>query len=157
MQRPTDNLTTILKPVVEGMGYEWVGLEYLSGSRSGGLLRIYIDAAKGISLDDCSAVSHQISGVLDVEDPIRDNYSLEVSSPGLDRPLFTAEQFQRYAGHQVVLKFHGKWNGRRKLTGLLQGCREDLVSVTAEGEDFEAPLDVIHSARLAPVINETER
>jgi ribosome maturation factor RimP len=157
MYGATGNLSAILRPVVEGLGYEWVGLEYQTGGRGGGLLRIYIDSDAGITLDDCSAVSHQISGVLDVEDPIHENYRLEISSPGLDRPLFTQAHFQRFAGHQVVLKFHGKWNGRLKLIGLLMGCENDRVLLKAEGEEYELPLDALHSARLIPEFSETER
>jgi ribosome maturation factor RimP len=150
MTTATDNLTRILKPVVLGMGYEWVGLEYLSGGHGASLLRIYIDLPEGITLDDCSAVSHQLSGVLDVEDPIRENYHLEISSPGLDRPLFTREQYLRFVGHQVVLKFHGKWMERRKLSGELVDCGEAQVSLNSEGQLFEVPLEVVRSARLVP-------
>ena len=84
----SEYLTDLFVTAVEAMGYELVGVEYLSHGRSGGgVLRIYIDSPDGITLDDCSRVSHQVSGILDVEDPIKENYSLEVSSPGLDRPL----------------------------------------------------------------------
>lgn len=157
MPKANDNLTKLLQPVVEAMGYEWVGLEYLSGTKGSGLLRIYIDSQTGITLDDCTTVSHQVSGVLDVEDPIRENYRLEISSPGLDRPLFTPEHFQRFLGTQAVIKFHGKWNGRRKLVGVLRGCDGVVVSLTAEGEEFEVPLDMVNSARLVPDFSETER
>ncbi|MEO5342777.1 MAG: ribosome maturation factor RimP [Gammaproteobacteria bacterium SHHR-1] len=157
MPRANDHLTNLLQPVVEAMGYEWVGLEYLSGLKGSGLLRIYIDTEGGITLDDCSAVSHQVSGVLDVEDPIRENYRLEVSSPGLDRPLFTQEHYQRFAGHPVSLKLHGKWNNRRKLVGQLRGCDGEQVAMTLEGEEIQVPLDMINSARLVPDFNETER
>jgi ribosome maturation factor RimP len=157
MPRANDHLTNLLQPVVEAMGYEWVGLEYLSGLKGSGLLRVYIDTEHGITLDDCSAVSHQISGVLDVEDPIRENYRLEISSPGLDRPLFTEAHYQRFAGRPVTLKLHGKWNGRRKLVGTLHGCDGENVSLNVDGEDFEVPLDMINSARLVPDYSETER
>lgn len=87
MSRRSDDLNALLGPVVEAMGYEFWGLEYLQGR--GAVLRIFIDKDDGISVDDCAAVSHQASGVLDVEDLISGEYNLEVSSPGMERPLFT--------------------------------------------------------------------
>jgi ribosome maturation factor RimP len=152
MPRANDHLSNLLQPVVEGMGYEWVGLEYLSAPKGSGLLRIYIDTEHGVTLDDCSAVSHQVSGVLDVEDPIRENYRLEISSPGLDRPLFTLEHYQRFTGQPVTLKLHGKLNNRRKLVGELQGCDGERVSIRVDDEDLEVPLELINSARLVPDI-----
>jgi ribosome maturation factor RimP len=104
----------------------------------------------GITLDDCSAVSHQLSGVLDVEDPIAGHYDLEVSSPGLDRPLFTAEQFQRFRGQRVRLKLGVKLEGRRKLEGQIAGLKQDRLLLEAEGETREIPLSTIDSARLVP-------
>ncbi|MBF0255593.1 MAG: ribosome maturation factor RimP [Gammaproteobacteria bacterium] len=157
MPRADDTLTKLLQPVVEAMGYEWVGLEYLSGLKGNGLLRIYIDTEHGITLDDCTAVSHQVSGVLDVEDPIHENYRLEISSPGLDRPLFSLEHFQRFRGRQVVAKFQGKWMGRRKLIGELGGCDGERLTITADGEEFEVPMDIVSNVRLVPDFSETER
>ncbi|MDH5614342.1 MAG: ribosome maturation factor RimP, partial [Gammaproteobacteria bacterium] len=86
----------LFEPAITAMGYELVGVEYLRQGKQG-LLRIYIDSENGITVDDCGKVSHQVSGILEVEDPIRENYVLEVSSPGLDRPLYTAEHFVRFA------------------------------------------------------------
>ena len=145
-----DRLTQMLQPVVEAMGYECVGIEYLSGAKGPGTLRIYIDKPDGINVDDCSSVSHQVSGVLDVEDPIRENFNLEVSSPGLDRPLFTPEHYERFRGNEVKLKFHGKWEGRRKLVGTLMGYDDGNVTLSCEGEELVIPFDAINSARLVP-------
>lgn len=147
----SNNLDSMLRPVVEGMGYECVGIEYLGGGHGRGILRIYIDSPDGVTVDDCGAVSHQVSGVLDVEDPIQEHYSLEVSSPGLDRPLFTPEHYARYAGREVTLRFHGKWEGHRKLTGILKQYAEGVVLLECEGEAISVPFDVINSARLVPV------
>ena len=91
-------LQDLLESVVSGMGYEFVGYE-LHGRGSGKVLRVYIDKKGGVMLDDCSRVSYQISAILDVEDPIQGHYSLEVSSPGLNRPLFTLEHYQQQIGH----------------------------------------------------------
>jgi ribosome maturation factor RimP len=145
-----DRLTGLLAPVVEGLGYECVGVDYISGSRGSSTLRVYIDSDNGITLDDCSAVSHQLSGVLEVEDPIRENFVLEVSSPGLDRPLFTPEHYIKYQGRQVTLRFHGKWNGRRKLTGTLLAYADGEVSLDCEGEQIQVPYADISRGRLVP-------
>ncbi|MGD8265983.1 MAG: ribosome maturation factor RimP, partial [Chromatiales bacterium] len=104
----------------------------------------------GITLDDCAAVSHQFSGVLDVEDPVSGNYDLEVSSPGLDRPLFVAEHFARFAGEQVKIRTLSPHDGRRKFSGELKGIEADIVTVSMDGEEFQIPLGDIDSARLVP-------
>ena len=98
-----EQLQALLAPVVEALGYECWGLEYMSQGRHS-LLRIYIDHANGVLVEDCEKVSRQVSGVLDVEDPISSEYTLEVSSPGMDRPLFTLELFAKHAGELVKIK-----------------------------------------------------
>jgi ribosome maturation factor RimP len=104
-------------------------------------------------VDDCQRVSHQVSGVLEVEDPITGQYTLEISSPGLDRPLFEAQQFERFAGSEVRLQLREMLNGRRKLIGRLQGMRDgDVVIVDSEGQEWRAPLEQIDKARLVPQI-----
>ena len=111
-------LSTLLAPTVTGMDYEFVGLEYLSGSKPA-ILRVFIDHADGINVDDCALISRQLSAVLDVEDPISGEYNLEVSSPGLNRPLFTVEHYQQYVGERIKLKLRIPQDGRRKFTGQL--------------------------------------
>ena len=140
----------LARSVAEPMGYELVGVEYFQRGKGGAVLRVYIDHEKGITLDDCGAVSHQLSGVLDVEDPIQGHYDLEVSSPGLDRPLFTAEHFARFRGHKAVIKLAVKQDGRRKLKGVLAGLREESVLLALDGETLEIPLANVDSARLEP-------
>jgi ribosome maturation factor RimP len=132
------------------MGYEVVGVELAGSGERGRVLRVYIDQEEGITLDDCAAVSHQLSGVLDVEDPIREHYRLEVSSPGLDRPLFTPAQFERFAGHEVRIRLARLIDRRRKLSGVLRGLRGDAVLVEVEGTELAIPLVDIESARLVP-------
>jgi ribosome maturation factor RimP len=127
-----------------------VGVELAGSGTRGRLLRVYIDQEEGITLDDCTAVSHQLSGVLDVEDPIREHYTLEVSSPGLDRPLFTAAHFERFAGHTARIRLARLIDKRRKLTGVLRGVRGDAVLIDLEGQELEIPLADIESARLVP-------
>lgn len=149
MRQDPYKLQQRLGAVVESMGYELVGIEFHPHS-SNALLRVYIDQESGISVDDCQRVSHQISGVLDVEDPIPGHYTLEVSSPGLDRPLFEAEHFARFAGFQVRIHLTMPINGRKKLLGLLRGIHGNEVVIEIEGTEFLVPLDHIEKARLVP-------
>ncbi len=149
MQSAPDRLSQLIGQVVEPMGYELVGIEYRRGADSG-LLRVYIDQDDGIMLDDCVAVSRQVSAMLDVEDPLKEGYQLEVSSPGVDRPLFVKEHFERFAGSKVRVKLRMKLHGRRKFEGVLQGVQEENVVLEIEGEMEYLPLDQIDSARLVP-------
>jgi len=150
MHRAPDNLTQLIQQVVEPMGYELVGIELLSRQKASALLRIYIDSSHGITLDDCTAVSHQVSGVLDVEDPIEENYDLEVSSPGLDRPLFDKEHFDRFKGKKARIRLRVKLNGRRRYEGVLAGVVGNNVVLDIEGGKLDLPLDQIDTARLIP-------
>lgn len=150
MHRCSTELTEMARGVVEPMGYELVGVEYLSGYQGGNLLRVYIDSEHGIQLEDCSRVSHQLSGVLDVEDPIRGEYNLEVSSPGMDRPLFEKEHFERFIGSKVNIRLAYGPGNRRKYKGLLKGVENGNVLLEVEDEVFSLPLDSISEARLIP-------
>ena len=150
MQRCSTELTEMARGVVEPMGYELVGVEYLSGYQGTNLLRVYIDSEQGIQLDDCSRVSHQLSGVLDVEDPIRGEYNLEVSSPGMDRPLFEKRHFERFTGHKVNIRLAYGPGNRRKYKGLLKGIDGETILIEVDGELFHLAFDQVHSARLVP-------
>lgn len=143
-------MTELVRGSVEAMGYELVGVELFRKAKSGLVLRTYIDGPDGITLDDCSAVSHQLSGVLDVEDPITENYDLEVSSPGLDRPLFELEHFRRFIGHRARVRLMAPVAGRRKLDGTLAGTDGDTVLMEMGGEQYRIPYRQIDSARLVP-------
>jgi ribosome maturation factor RimP len=151
MQQAPAKIQALIAPVVGALGYELVGIEYQTVGR-GGLLRVYIDSADGITLDDCSRVSHQLSGVLDVEDVIRGHYDLEISSPGLDRPLFTQEHFARFNGHPVKLKLAVPVQGRRKFHGVLRGVMDDKIQLEVDGEVLALPLSAIDKANLVPEI-----
>jgi ribosome maturation factor RimP len=132
------------------LGYEFVGVEYLpAGSRT--VLRLYIDSSHGITLEDCEQVSRQVSAVLDVEDPIPGHFTLEVSSPGIDRPLFTPEHFRRFAGETVRIRVGTPLAGRRNFTGRLLGASdEEVILVEEGGEERRIPFGEVKRANLAP-------
>jgi ribosome maturation factor RimP len=113
-------------------------------------LRVYIDSENGILVDDCSKVSHQISGVLDVEDPIQDNYHLEISSPGADRPFFKVSQFEQFIGSTVLVNLFSAINGRRKITGRIEKVEGDIITLQEAGQIFEVPFNAMSKARLVP-------
>ena len=133
--------------MVVGMGYELVGVEY-GGGPGNGRLRVYIDCADGISLDDCAAVSEQLSAALDVEDPIPDAYELEVSSPGLNRPLFGRRDFERFAGERVFVRLAHALEGRKRFKGHLAGIEEDALLVEVDGRMWKLPIDGVEQAHL---------
>jgi ribosome maturation factor RimP len=144
-----ERVQALLEPLVEGLGYELVCLE-LHGSGAHGLLRLYIDAPQGIGLDDCERVSREVSAALDVADPISGSYRLEVSSPGLDRPLAKPEHFRQFAGRQVKLQLGAPINGRRRFAGRLLGLEEDEVVIEVDGSPWRLPLQQVEKARLVP-------
>jgi len=132
---------------VESMGYELVGVEYIKNGRDT-VLRIYIDTEQGVGVEDCERVSHQVSGILDVEDPINSVYSLEVSSPGFDRPLFKVRDFERFTGHEAKISMKLPVQGRRNFKGILQGCDEEEILIVVDGEEYGLPLSKLAKARL---------
>ena len=145
-----DRLTELVASAVEPLGYELLGVEYLAQGHHS-LLRIYIDSPDGITLDDCERASRQVSAVLDVDDQIRGHYTLEMSSPGLDRPLFTAEHFAQFIGHEVKLRLHSPLEGgRRKFKALITSVKGDLIHLTSSetDEEWQIPLDNIEKANL---------
>lgn len=145
-----DRLNSLLKPLVEDLGYEFVGVEYLSNPKNR-LVRIYIDRPEvGIGVDDCERVSHEVSALMDVEEPVSGQYTLEVSSPGLERPLFEPAHFQRFAGEQARIVMHVPIEGRRKFKGRIVRADEDVVVLEVDGVDCELPLGGVHRATLAP-------
>lgn len=146
-----DRLEAMLGPLVETMGYELVLLEF-SPHKGSAMVRLFIDAPGGITLGDCERVSREVEGALDVEDPIPQNYRLEVSSPGLDRPLVKPAHYERFAGSQVKVQLVApKTGGRRKFAGVLKGLKDGLVVLdTADAGTVELRLDEIERARLVP-------
>jgi len=140
-----ETLLKLLEPAIEALGYELVELEFPPH-----LLRIYIDREGGVTVDDCEKVSRQVSAVLDVEDPIAGAYTLEVSSPGLDRPLRKEADYTRFAGGRVKLELALPKDGRRRYTGILKGCEAGEVLIEVDGALHKLPLADIGKARLVP-------
>jgi len=145
----TKTLTKLLQPLVEDLGYEYVGLEYNSSAKHG-VLRIYIDSEDGVDLDDCSRVSREVAALLDVEDPISGHYNLEISSPGLDRPLFTREQFEQFTGEQAQVSLFAPEEGRRKFKGRILGIDAGNLVIEQDGAEIALNFDNIAKARLVP-------
>jgi len=144
-----EKIQTLLEPTVEALGFELWGLEHLvQGRRS--VLRLYIDGENGVTVDDCAAVSRHVSSVLDVEDPISGEYTLEVSSPGVDRLLFRSEHYLAYVGEWIELRMRVPFEGRRKFKGTLKGVEGEDVVVQIEDEEFLLPLDTIDRAQVKP-------
>lgn len=142
-----DQIEQLIEAPIESLGYEVVGVEYNKNGRDA-VLRIYIDSEQGISIEDCERVSHQVSGILDVEEPIASAYSLEVSSPGFDRPLFKARDFERFAGSAAKISMKLPINGRRNFTGSLQGFSDGEILIEVDGEVYALPLTKLAKARL---------
>lgn len=147
MSRTDLTLRDRLASVVSGMSYEFVGSElHRQGRRS--LLRIYIDKQEGVTVDDCSKVSRQISAMLDVEDPIQGEYTLEVSSPGLDRPLFEIAQYEKFVGSRIKLRLQVPVDERRNLTGILVRTEGDNIHLLVDAVTIVVPFSSIEKANI---------
>lgn len=129
-------LTEMLRPAVEEVGVELLGIEFVSAGKHS-ILRIFIDHENGINVDNCADVSRQVGAILDVEDPISTEYNLEVSSPGVDRPLFSLEHYKAVIGETVNVRLSLPLNGRRKFKGTLDAIENDTLIVTVDGEEYE--------------------
>ena len=146
-------LQALIEPVVVGLGFELWGIEYHTGGGHRGVLRIYIEAEDGITLDNCQTVSRQVSGVLDVEDPIPSGYTLEVSSPGMDRPLYKAEHYRRYVGHKVKIRLRVPFEGQRNLTGRIAAVEdgeEVVIQLDEPEQEYVLPIESIDKAHIVP-------
>ena len=142
-------LNELLQPLVEDLGYEFVGLEYNSNPKHS-VLRIYIDREDGVGIEDCETVSRETAALLDVKDPIRSHYNLEVSSPGLDRPLFTPAHFKEFVGNEAQVNLFAPEQGRRKFSGVILGADENSVSIDQDGSEVTLEFDNIAKAKLVP-------
>lgn len=165
----------MIRPIVEGLGYEFWGMEHLAQGKHS-LLRIYIESLveqesnpvgdvpisgsgqveadtaseSGVALEDCERVSRQVGAVLDVEDPISGDYTLEVSSPGMDRHLYNLSQYERFKGHHVAVKLRMAYEGRRKFNGIISGVEGHDVVVQVDQEEFLFPIEAIEKANIIP-------
>jgi ribosome maturation factor RimP len=149
MKQAPEHLVDLIEPIVDGLGYECVGIEYNPHPKNG-LLRVYIDSENGVLMEDCAKVSHQLSGMLDVEDPIVENYQLEVSSPGAERPFFKMAQFERFIGSTVTINVFKPIDKRRKLIGVIDKVEGDIVTLEQNGQIIEIPFQAMSKARLVP-------
>ena len=140
-------LQSLIAPQIEKMGYELWGLVCHLGARRGRVC-VYIDHPDGIGHADCVAVSDQVSGLLDVTNPIRTAYRLEVSSPGLDRLLFSPDHFERYRNSRVALRLRWPCEGRRRLFGQIEAVDESAVEIQEDEQTFVIPYNAIAQARL---------
>lgn len=151
MQHVGNEIRELIEPIVSGLGFEYVGA--LLGQAEGGLtLRVYIDSADGIDVDNCGDVSRQLSATLDVAEPIKGHYVLEVSSPGVDRPLFLLSHYQQFLGERVKLRLGGHVMGRKRFTGELQSIEGNTVVVDVDGELYDLNFEDIELGQLAPLL-----
>lgn len=141
-------VSDLIRPTVTALGLELWGVEHVVQGRFS-VLRVYIDkGGDGVTIDDCEKVSRQISGIFDVEDPIAGEYTLEVSSPGMDRPLFELGQFERYVGSVVTVRLRSPLEGRRKFKGVIQKIEVDAVRLLVDDKEFVLPVSAIDKANL---------
>lgn len=145
-----ERLTELLEPAVKAVGMDLWGIEYLPSGRHT-LLRVYIDSEKGVRVEDCERVSYQIGAVLEVEDPISQEYVLEVSSPGLDRLLFKPDQYVTFCGEILSLKLFSPVEKQKKLKGVLKEIGDDRIVINADGKDLSVAFSNIQKAQVVPV------
>lgn len=143
-------LKQLLKPVVEALECELWGIEIQMGGKAK-LVRVFIDHdEKGVDITDCERVSRQASAILDVEDVIAGEYVLEVSSPGMDRPLYELDHYARYLGEEISLRLRFPYEGRRNFKGRLRAIEGDEIVVVVSENEFLFPVEGIEKANLVP-------
>ncbi|NCN44588.1 MAG: ribosome maturation factor RimP [Piscirickettsiaceae bacterium CG_4_9_14_3_um_filter_43_564] len=144
-----EKIAQLVRPTVESLGFELWGCEYIPAGKHS-TLRLFIESDAGVTVDDCGRVSRQISALMDVEDPIASAYLLEVSSPGMDRLLFTPEQFKAYEGEMVQVRTSSPVMGRKRFKGVMSQVSEKDIVVEVDGEAYELAFDLIDKANLVP-------
>ena len=149
MAKIVDKVFSIINPIIINMGYELLGIEYVASGKHS-VLRIYIDCDEGVRVSDCETVSRQVSAIMDVEDPINGQYNLEVSSPGIERPLFIIAHYQRFLGYDVCLRTYRPIDGRRNFTGSIGSVRETAktIELVTELGPINLDIDIIEKANL---------
>ena len=151
--RADGKLIALVEPVVNALELQLWGIENLGQDR-GKTVRIYIDSDAGVTLSDCEEVSRQISSLFDVEDPIVGEYVLEVSSPGMDRPLFTEEHYRRFIGHVIKVRLNRPFQGRRKFKGMLRAVENSEASILVDEHEYTLPIEGIEKANVVPQFGE---
>lgn len=149
MSKFDEKLTEMLTPPVEALGFELLGIEFVRAGKHS-TLRVYIDSPNGITVDNCADVSHQIGAVLDVEDPIGTEYNLEISSPGLDRPLFKEQHYQAVIGQTVSVRLRMPLDNRRNFKGEAVSVENGTLLISVDGEEFELVIGNIEKGNLVP-------
>ncbi|EKE79929.1 ribosome maturation factor RimP [Idiomarina xiamenensis] len=149
MARLQDRLTTLIKPAVEALDFELWGVEFVRAGKHS-TLRVYIDSPEGISVDDCADVSHQVSALLDVEDPINSEYYLEVSSPGMERPFFEAAHYAMFIGEQAAVELVAAQQNKRKFRAQISAVDGEQITFLVDGESLQVALPSIKKAHLIP-------
>lgn len=152
MARIEDRLFDMIEPAVSALDYALWGVEFVRAGKHS-TLRVYIDHEDGVSVDDCAKVSHQVSAILDVEDPIQSEYFLEVSSPGMERPFFKAAQYADYLGETAAVELTMAQQGKRKFKGVIAAVYGDYVEFNIDGEAFKVAQSSIKKAHLVPQFN----
>ncbi|RWU12761.1 ribosome maturation factor RimP [Pseudidiomarina gelatinasegens] len=152
MARIEDRLFDMIEPAVSALDYALWGVEFVRAGKHS-TLRVYIDHEDGVSVDDCAKVSHQVSAILDVEDPIQSEYFLEVSSPGMERPFFKAAQYADYLGETAAVELTMAQQGKRKFKGVIAAVDGDYVEFNIDGEAFKVAQSSIKKAHLVPQFN----
>lgn len=144
----------LVAPVVEANNMELVDVNYV---KEGGrwFLRLFIDKAGGVTLDDCQLISEAVEPLIDEHDPINNPYILEVSSPGLDRPLKKLADFERFAGRQISLNTFGPVDGRRRFKGVLKGVEGQNIKLEVTGQDVHIPFEQVAKAKLVPEFDDS--
>ena len=148
MHIKNQNLLDLFEPEITAMGFELLGIELIKNGHIS-VLRVYIDKFEGVNINDCVLVSQQLTGLMDVKDPIKGQYNLEVSSPGIDRPLFTNAQLKKHIGHIVMIKLREKHMGKRKVTGVLEAVDELEITIKCNENNEKIPSELIDKAKLA--------
>jgi len=147
MNTQQHKIDELISPVVEAMGFEYVGCEYLLQGHHA-ILRIFIDKPEGVTLDDCSQVSRQIGALLDVENPITTKYTLEVSSPGFDRPLFTLDHYKKFIGETVSIHLSKPINNRKNFKGIITKIEGEQIFLSIDNEEYQVPFSAVANANL---------
>ena len=152
MARMEDRLFDMLEPAVAALDFTLWGVEFVRAGKHS-TLRVYIDHEDGVSVDNCADVSHQVSAILDVEDPISSEYFLEVSSPGMERPFFKASQYADYLGETAAVELTMAQQGKRKFKGVIAAVDGDYIEFNIDGETLKVAQSSIKKAHLVPQFN----